>query len=100
MLKALGLVTDLPHSNNGISDEDKKDDKRLHKGGDGLFTFLKPGQHLEVRAVKIKSVTVDMHLYQNLCIKMPFNLADSKDFLISLYGVNDIRHFQGLWHFK
>lgn len=57
LLKALGLVTDLPHSNNGVSDEDKKDDERLHKGGDGLLTLLEPGQHLEVRAAKIKSVT-------------------------------------------
>lgn len=46
LLNALGLVTDLPHSNNGVSDEDKKDDEGLHKGGDGLLTFLEPGQHL------------------------------------------------------
>lgn len=41
-----GLTTDLPHSNDGVSDEDKKDDKGLHKGSDALLTFLKPGQHL------------------------------------------------------
>lgn len=40
------FITHLPHSNNGISDEDKKDDEGLHKGGDGLLTFLEPGQHL------------------------------------------------------
>lgn len=40
------FITHLPHSNDGISDEDKKDDKGLHKGGDGLLTFLEPGQHL------------------------------------------------------
>lgn len=45
-LNAPLLLTHLPHSNNGISDEDKKDDEGLHKGGDGLLTFLKPGQHL------------------------------------------------------
>lgn len=97
-------VTDLPHSNDGVCDEDKKDDERLHKGGDGLLALLEPGQHLEVRAAKIKSVAVDlrkhMHLYQNLCLKTPFNLADSKDFLINLYSVNNIRHFQGLWRLE
>ena len=41
-----GLVTDLPYSNNGVSDKDKKDDEGFHEGRDGLFTFLKPGQHL------------------------------------------------------
>lgn len=45
-INALLFVTHLPHSNNGISDEDKKDDEGLHKGGDGLLTFLEPGQHL------------------------------------------------------
>lgn len=40
-------VTDLPHSNDSISDEDKKNDEGLHEGGDGLLAFLKPGQHLE-----------------------------------------------------
>lgn len=42
----VGGVTDLPHSNDGISDEDKKDDKGFHEGGDGLLTFLEPGEHL------------------------------------------------------
>lgn len=43
---SLLFITHLPHSNNSISDEDKKDDEGFHKGGDGLLTFLKPGQHL------------------------------------------------------
>lgn len=38
--------TDLPHSNNGISDKDKKNDEGLNEGGDSLLTFLKPGQNL------------------------------------------------------
>lgn len=46
LLNALGLITDLPHANDGISDEDKKDNKRLHEGSHGLLTFLEPGQHL------------------------------------------------------
>lgn len=46
LLNVLGLVTDLPYSNNGVSDKDKKDDEGFHEGGDGLFTFLKPRQHL------------------------------------------------------
>lgn len=39
-------TTDLPHSNNSISDKDEKDDEGLDEGSDGLLTFLKPSQHL------------------------------------------------------
>lgn len=42
------FTTHLPHSDNGISDEDKQDDEGFHKGGDGLLTFFKPGQHLRL----------------------------------------------------
>lgn len=38
----------LPHSDDGISNEDKQDDEGFHKGGDGLLTFFKPGQHLRL----------------------------------------------------
>lgn len=46
LLNVQGLVTDLPHSNNGVSDEDEKDDEGFHEGSDGLLTFLEPSQHL------------------------------------------------------
>lgn len=48
--------TDLPHSNDGIGDEDQKDDEGLHEGGDGLLAFLEPGQHLKFGGLeKVKS---------------------------------------------
>lgn len=40
-------ATDLPHSNDGISDEDKEDDEGLDEGGDCLLALLEPGQHLK-----------------------------------------------------
>lgn len=46
LLNAPLFIAHLPHSDDGISDEDEKDDEGLHKGGDGLLTFLEPGQHL------------------------------------------------------
>lgn len=46
LLNAPGIVTDLPHTNDSVGDEDKEDDEGFHKGGDGLITFLEPGQHL------------------------------------------------------
>lgn len=52
------FITHLPHSNNGISDEDEKDDEGLHKGGDGLLTFLEPGQHLRSEGVMIRPGTL------------------------------------------
>ena len=39
--------TNLPNPHNGIGNEDQEDDKGFNKGGNSLFTFLKPGQHLE-----------------------------------------------------
>jgi hypothetical protein len=41
-----GVNANLPNPNNGIGNEDQEDDKGFHKGSDGLFTFLKPSQHL------------------------------------------------------
>lgn len=41
------VITNLPHADNSIGNEDKKDDKRLHKGSDSLLTLLKPGQNLK-----------------------------------------------------
>lgn len=42
----------LPDSNNGICYEDKKDNKRLHKGCNGFFPLLKPGQYLNMEQRK------------------------------------------------
>lgn len=40
------LLTDLPHSNDSICNEDEEDDEGLHKGSDCLLAFLEPSQHL------------------------------------------------------
>lgn len=42
----LCALTDLPHSNNSIRDEDEEDDKGLDKSSHSFFSFLKPSQHL------------------------------------------------------
>lgn len=42
----LCTLTDLPHSNNSIRDEDEEDDKGLDKSSHSFFSFLKPSQHL------------------------------------------------------
>lgn len=41
------LVYYLPHTDNGIGNENKQNDKRLNKGSHSLFTLLKPGQYLK-----------------------------------------------------
>lgn len=41
------LVHYLPHTDDGIGDENEQNDKRLNKGSDSLFTLLKPGQDLK-----------------------------------------------------
>lgn len=43
----------LPDSHDGIGNEDQEDDKGFNEGGDGLFTFLKPGQHLRTSRGRI-----------------------------------------------
>lgn len=40
------VLTDLPHSNNSIGDEDEEDDEGLDKGSDGFLAFLKHSQNL------------------------------------------------------
>lgn len=40
------VPTDLPHSNDGICNEDEEDDKGLDKGRDSFLTFLEHSQHL------------------------------------------------------
>lgn len=43
-----------PSSPDSISNEDQeKDDKGFNKGGDSLFAFLKPGQHLGSKGKEI-----------------------------------------------
>lgn len=44
-----GAKANLPNPHDGVGNEDQEDDKGLHKGGDGLLTLLKPGQHLGSR---------------------------------------------------
>lgn len=41
-----GVKANLPNPHDGIGNEDQEDDKGFNKGGDSLFAFLKPGQHL------------------------------------------------------
>lgn len=65
-LRAGCASTDLPHSNDGIGDEDQKDDEGLHEGGDGLLAFLEPGQHLKFWGLeKVKSYS--WHVSENVC---------------------------------
>lgn len=40
-------LTNLPHSNNSICNEDEEDDEGLHKGSDSLLAFFKPSQDLQ-----------------------------------------------------
>lgn len=40
--------THLPHPDDSVSDENKKDDEGLDEGGDLFVTLLEPGQHLHV----------------------------------------------------
>lgn len=46
MLLFIALFVYLPYSNNGVGNQNQQDDKWLHKSGDRLLTFLKPGQNL------------------------------------------------------
>lgn len=43
----LWYTADLPHSNNGVGNENEQNDEGLNEGCDSLFTFLKPSQHLQ-----------------------------------------------------
>lgn len=45
-------MANLPNPYNGVGDEDQEDDKGFHKGSDGLFAFLEPGQHLGSREME------------------------------------------------
>ena len=46
MVICVCCVTDLPHTNDGVSDENKQNDKGLNECSDGFLSFLKPSQNL------------------------------------------------------
>lgn len=41
------VLTDLPHSNDSICNEDEEDDEGFDKGSDSFLTFFKPSQYLK-----------------------------------------------------
>lgn len=85
-------LTDLPHSNDSICNEDEEDDEGFHEGSDCLLTFLKPSQHLRqtdiIMSLLVHSLAIPK-LYL-LTFRKLFSLLKNKE--IDLYtAVDNIR---------